>query len=128
MTDRYYAPQLSDAETCELEGSEFHHLARVMRAVVGDRIMLFDGSGRAAEAEIVELAKSRASLRILSHHTETQPAGRTVVLATAIPKADRFRWLVEKATELGVDRLVPLLTTRGVTEPGSNKLDRMRAT
>jgi 16S rRNA (uracil1498-N3)-methyltransferase len=128
MTARYYAPQLSDAETCELEGSEFHHLARVMRAAVGDRIILFDGSGLAAEAEIVELAKTRAALCILSRHTETLPAGCTVVLATAIPKADRFRWLVEKATELGVDRLVPLQTARSVTEPGSNKLDKMRAT
>jgi 16S rRNA (uracil1498-N3)-methyltransferase len=128
MSARYYAPQLSDSETCELDGSEFHHLARVMRAAVGDRILLFDGNGHAAEAEVIELAKARASLRILSHHTETQPTGRTVVLVTAIPKADRFRWLVEKATELGVDRLVPLLTTRSVTEPGSNKLDKMRTT
>jgi 16S rRNA (uracil1498-N3)-methyltransferase len=99
-----------------------------MRATVGDRITLFDGNGHAAEAEIVELAKARVALRILSRHTEAPPAGHTVVLAAAIPKADRFRWLVEKVTELGVDRLVPLQTTRSVTEPGSNKLDKMRAT
>jgi 16S rRNA (uracil1498-N3)-methyltransferase len=127
MTARYYAPQLSDVESCELEGSEFHHLARVMRAGVGDQVVLFDGKGNAAEAQVVELSKSRASLRILnrSHDTEESPV---VVLATAVPKADRFRWLVEKATELGVSRLIPLQTSRSVTEPGETKLDKMRAT
>lgn len=126
MTARYYAPQLSDAETCRLEGSEFHHLAHVMRAGVGDQIVVFDGQGHAAEAQIVELSKSHASLLISRRvrEEETQPA---VIVATAVPKADRFRWLVEKATELGVSRLIPLETARSVAEPGAGKLDKMRA-
>jgi 16S rRNA (uracil1498-N3)-methyltransferase len=128
MTARYYAPQLSDADASELEGSEFHHLTRVMRAGPGDQITLFDGKGGSAEAQIVEVTKSRASLRILNRRNESCRVGPDVVLATTIPKADRFRWLVEKATELGVSRLIPLQTTRSVTEPGSNKLDKMRVT
>ena len=47
-------------------------------------------------------------------------------LATAVPKGDRFDWLVEKATELGVDRLIPIVTERSVVEPGSTKLSRLR--
>jgi 16S rRNA (uracil1498-N3)-methyltransferase len=127
MTARYYAPQLSNAESCELEGSEFHHLARVMRASVGDQVVLFDGQGNAAEAQVVEISNSRASLRILNRSRDPEQAP-VVVLATAVPKADRFRWLVEKATELGVSRLIPLQTARSVTEPGSAKLDKIRAT
>ncbi|MBS0264010.1 MAG: RNA methyltransferase, partial [Planctomycetes bacterium] len=46
----------------------------------------------------------------------------------AVPKGDRFGWLVEKATELGVARLVPLLTERSVVIPGDGKLDKMRRT
>ena len=49
-----------------------------------------------------------------------------VVLATADPKADRLRWLVEKATELGVDRYIPLQTGRSIVAPGAVKLDKMR--
>jgi 16S rRNA (uracil1498-N3)-methyltransferase len=127
MTARYYAPHLSDADSCELEGSEFHHLTRVMRAGPGDQVVLFDGRGNAAECHITGLTKTCASLEILKRHSE-QPDVGPVVLATAIPKAERFRWLVEKATELGVSRLIPLQTRRNVTEPGSNKLDKMRAT
>jgi 16S rRNA (uracil1498-N3)-methyltransferase len=127
MTARYYAPHLSEAETCELEGAEFHHLTHVMRAGAGDLIALFNGKGNSAEAEIVDIARSRATLRILKRSSETGQ-GPIVVLATAVPKGDRFRWLVEKATELGVSRLIPLQTARSVTEPGGTKLDKMRAT
>jgi 16S rRNA (uracil1498-N3)-methyltransferase len=126
MTARYYAPHLSDADTCSLDGSEFHHLAHVMRAGSGDSIELFDGNGNVAEAQIVDLSKTRAALQILKRAHDTE-AGPTVVLATAVPKSERFRWLVEKATELGVSRLIPLQTAHSVTEPGATKLDKMRA-
>jgi 16S rRNA (uracil1498-N3)-methyltransferase len=126
MTARYYAPHLSDAATCELEGSEFHHLAHVMRAGLGDSVVLFDGQGNSAEAQIVELSKSRAALRLANRRSQRED-GPIVVLATAVPKADRFRWLVEKATELGVSRLIPLQTAHSVMEPGATKLDKMRA-
>jgi 16S rRNA (uracil1498-N3)-methyltransferase len=49
-----------------------------------------------------------------------------LTLASAVPKGDRFDWLVEKATELGVERLVPLVTERSVVEPGAAKLARLR--
>ena len=47
-------------------------------------------------------------------------------LATAIPKGDRFDWLVEKATELGVERLIPIITDRSVVDPRDSKLTRLR--
>jgi 16S rRNA (uracil1498-N3)-methyltransferase len=47
-------------------------------------------------------------------------------LASAVPKGDRFDWLVEKATELGIDRLIPIVTERSVVEPGGRKLERLR--
>jgi len=128
MTARFYVPQLSAAESCELTGSEWHHLAHVMRSAIGDRVVLFDGNGHEADAEITTLAKSRASLRILARRTDLPEDESTIVLATAVPKADRFRWLVEKATELGVGRLIPLQTARSVVSPGDVKLDKMRTT
>ena len=48
------------------------------------------------------------------------------MLATAVPKGDRFDWLVEKATELGVERLIPIVTERSVVVPRGSKLDRLR--
>jgi 16S rRNA (uracil1498-N3)-methyltransferase len=126
MADRYFLPQFPDGDLCELAGVEFHHLAHVMRGSPGDRLTVFDGQGAEADAEIVRLSKASASLRLATRRCESHPTRSDIVLATAVPKADRFRWLVEKATELGVDRLIPLQTARSVVAPGAVKLDKMR--
>ena len=126
MADRYFLPQFPEGDLCELAGVEFHHLAHVMRGSPGDRLTVFDGQGAEADAEIVRLSKASASLRLATRRRESHPTRPDIVLATAVPKADRFRWLVEKATELGVDRLIPLQTARSVVAPGAVKLDKMR--
>ncbi len=126
QADRYFLPQLDAQGLCEITGDEHHHLARVMRHEPGDRIVVFDGKGNEADAEIVTINKSRAGLRVAAVRHDAQDLPPRVVLAVAVPKSDRFRWLVEKATELGVERLVPLQTARSVVLPGSLKLEKMR--
>jgi 16S rRNA (uracil1498-N3)-methyltransferase len=126
MADRYFLPQLPVGNLCELRGSEFHHLTHVLRGRPGDRLTVFDGSGTEAEAEIVRLSKTAASLHLGVRRRDSPATDREIVLATAVPKVDRFRWLVEKVTELGVERLIPLQTARSVVSPGALKLDKMR--
>lgn len=126
MADRYFLPQLPHGDRCELTGPEFHHLARVMRGSPGDWLTVFDGQGTEVDAEIVGISKTSASLRLAQRRSESAPTRADVFLATAVPKADRFRWLVEKATELGVARLIPLQTARSIVAPGAVKLDKMR--
>ncbi|HEX4069991.1 MAG TPA: RsmE family RNA methyltransferase [Planctomycetaceae bacterium] len=126
MADRYFLPHLPDGDRCELGGTEFHHLAHVLRGRTGDHLTVFDGSGTEAEAEIVGLSKTAASLRLGVRRRDSPATDLEIVLATAVPKVDRFRWLVEKATELGVGGLIPLQTARSVVSPGALKLDKMR--
>jgi 16S rRNA (uracil1498-N3)-methyltransferase len=126
MADRYFLPHLPEGDQCELQGTEFHHLAHVMRARIGDRLTVFDGLGTEAGAEIVGLSKSGISLRLGVRRRDSLPTEPEIMLATAVPKVERFRWLVEKATELGVARLIPLQTARSVVAPGAIKLDKMR--
>ncbi|MCA9078416.1 MAG: 16S rRNA (uracil(1498)-N(3))-methyltransferase [Planctomycetaceae bacterium] len=124
---RFYVPQSFDADLIELTGEEAAHMLRVLRLTVGDRVSLFDGFGGEAEAEITGTQKRSARLRIrqvLPQSPSPQPA---ITLVTAVPKVDRFRWLVEKATELGVQRLIPVRTEHSVVHPGDGKLEKMRA-
>ncbi len=127
MSDRFYAESEFDEPIVELSKSESHHLAHVLRSNVGDHVTLFNGHGGEATAEIEHVSRQNARLRILDV-TNTPPIKPLITLATAIPKGERFRWLVEKAAELGVDRLVPLVTARSVVKPGAGKLDKMRQT
>lgn len=125
--ERFFLPQplqLATQATVELDGSEAHHLLHVLRAKVGDRVGLFNGQGGEAVAELVNHRKRAAELRILDVWT-TPAESNELILATALPKGDRARWLVEKATELGVTRIIPLRTTRSVVEPGEGKMDKL---
>lgn len=127
--ERFFLPQplqlaTGELATVELDGAEAHHLLHVRRAKVGDRVGLFNGAGDEAIAELIDHRKRSADLRITECWT-TPIEADGLVLATALPKGDRARWLVEKGTELGVSRIIPLRTTRSVVEPGEGKLDKL---
>ena len=127
--ERFFLPQPLQLATVEqaaveLDGSEAHHLLHVLRAKVGDRVGLFNGQGDEAVAELVNHRKRSADLQILDRWT-TPAETDELILATALPKGDRARWLVEKATELGATRIIPLRTARSVVEPGEGKMDKL---
>jgi 16S rRNA (uracil1498-N3)-methyltransferase len=126
VPDRFYCPEPPDQGRLTLLGEEARHLGRVLRLGPGDRVEVFDGRGLTTPAEVVELAKERVELRALGPPRPDREAPFRLTLATAVPKGERFDWLVEKATELGVSRLVPLITERSVVDPRAAKLDRLR--
>lgn len=126
MSDRFFADSDFATDTVELTGSELHHLSHVMRKRAGDVVTVFNGRGKEAEAEIVETSRRSASLRVIAVREIPPDHGRRVTLAVSIPKGDRFRWLAEKATELGVQRIIPLQTERTVVDPRAGKLDKIR--
>lgn len=103
-------------------------MAAVMRAKVGDHITLFDGLGAEFEAEIAVLHKHAVELTIVERREVSRELAFALTLAVALPKGERQKWLVEKATELGVTRIVPLVTERGVAQPVEAALDRLRRT
>jgi 16S rRNA (uracil1498-N3)-methyltransferase len=122
---RFYFPPPLSAGQIALMDSESRHLATVLRGAVGDVVEVFDGEGRVAQATVAALEKRAAIVAVDAVHEEP-PEPQSLTLATAVPKGERFDWLVEKATELGVTRLVPLITERSTVEPRLSKLDRLR--
>jgi 16S rRNA (uracil1498-N3)-methyltransferase len=89
-------------------------------------VEIFDGRGLSYRAKLQRLGKEGVELVALGEPTLQAFPRRRVILATAIPKGERFDWLVEKATELGVSCLIPLLSERSVVDPRGTKLDRLR--
>lgn len=125
MSNRFFCERISETAGAVLDGSEAHHLAHVMRAAVGDSVVLFDGSGREFVAKVRQVGKSRVELDVAAGETIDRELPFPLVLGVALPKGERQKWLVEKAVELGVARIVPLKTQRGVADPGS-ALTRLR--
>ena len=125
--DRFFHPAGFARPDLSLDEAESHHAARVLRKQPGDPLELFDGRGQSALAEITRVKKDRVDVRVVELREPVVRFLPLIRLAVAPPKGDRFRWLVEKATELGVDQLTPLLTERTVVEPGAGKLDKLQA-
>ena len=126
MSERFYCPESPRAGRYRLGPDESRHLVRVCRLGVGDRVEIFDGRGFATAAEIAHTSTEGAELVAIGEPIVSGPSSFTLVLATAIPKAERFDWLVEKATELGVARLIPIVAERSVVVPRGSKLERLR--
>ncbi|MFI5461619.1 MAG: RsmE family RNA methyltransferase [Isosphaerales bacterium] len=126
MSARFYCPDPPVDGRQRLGAGEARHLSRVCRLGLGDVVELFDGRGCATRSEVIAAGDDWVELTAIgSPLPERQPPCR-LTLASAVSKGDRFDWLVEKATELGVERLIPMVADRSVVEPGSTKLSRLR--
>jgi 16S rRNA (uracil1498-N3)-methyltransferase len=127
VAERFFCPELRPGAPIVLTGAEAHHLARVRRVRVGDCVELFDGT---SDSALVAELRETAPARVVAIPTgQTRPGPRTAVeltLGVALPKGERLDWLVEKAVEVGVATLQPLLAERSVVDPRPAKLDRLR--
>jgi len=97
-----------------------------MRYQVGNSIILFDGTGVEYHAVIEDLQKKKLMLRIEQTVAVPREIKTRLVLAVALPKGDRQKFLVEKLVELGVSRLIPLKTSRGVSVANAKVIQRLR--
>lgn len=111
----------------QIHGEEAHHLTRVLRVAPGQKYEISDNAG-VYLAEIETARKDLVSFSILEKLGSPQAAVRLTLVAALI-KFDRFEWLVEKATELGVEAIVPFAAARsekGLDRGAGKRLERWR--
>lgn len=106
---RFYLPPAAWQSTAQLEEEESRHCAQVLRLGSGDAITVFDGCGRSARATIRQVTKHAVSLEI-GEVTQDPAPSPAITLAQAVPKGKTIEWIIEKAVELGVSQIVPLVT------------------
>lgn len=110
---RIYTPQaLTAGLSISLEEQASIHLGRVLRMQVGQKVELFNGQSTSYIATIAELAKKQLILTIENPIAAIKPSPLTTEIALAVSKGDKMDWIVQKATELGVNRIIPLISTR----------------
>jgi len=126
MSQRFFVEPPIQGDVAELQGTEAQHALKVMRCRVGDQVTLFDNSGAEFVGQISTIDRSSVRLRVLERRAVDRELARGLTIGAALPKGDRQRWLVEKAVELGVAELVPLVTERGVAQPRDKALERLR--
>jgi len=102
---------------------ELHHLLHVLRVKVGDPLDCFDAHGHSYLGRVVRCTRTALVLAIQEERTEAPPS-RRLTLVQALIRPERFAWVVQKATELGVERLVPLVTARTTVRPAPARAER----
>ena len=123
---RFFLPP-SEWSSATLTGDEAKHFAQVLRGRAGDTVTVFDGEGRRADAEVLRVSKHEVSLKLQEASVPTPPLP-AITLAQAIPKGKNMDLIVQKAVELGVARIQPLVTKNTIVHPGEGKSDKWRRT
>jgi 16S rRNA (uracil1498-N3)-methyltransferase len=123
MAPRIYLPHLHPGNVA-LSPDQAHHIRDVLRLRPGDTVDVFDAAGATAEANLTTVTAKSVTAQV--GPVRQAPAGwQSLTLAVALPKGPRADWMIEKLSELGVARLIPLLTERSVAQAaGKSKTER----
>jgi 16S rRNA (uracil1498-N3)-methyltransferase len=112
---------LQSGSVVELPRETGAHLAKVLRARSGDEVVLFNGDGREFTGAIEKVHGSRVSASIGAARSIDRESPFQLTLVQCVPRGDRMDFIVQKATELGVVRIVPVLSRRSVVRLDENQ-------
>ncbi|MGB7344970.1 MAG: RsmE family RNA methyltransferase [Pirellulaceae bacterium] len=127
MTRRYFLPAIPTVgSVATLDPSESLHAIKVMRVQLGDSVELFDGKGGQAAATVVSITRKECSCCVESFRTKNREPNRELTFAIALPKPDRCREMIERLTELGVKRIVPIDASRTQRGPSTSLIEKLR--
>jgi 16S rRNA (uracil1498-N3)-methyltransferase len=112
---RFYLPANAWQNTAPLGEEESRHCAQVLRHGVGDAITVFDGCGRSATARILQIHKNAVVIE-MGETVVKEPLRSSITLVQSVPKGKTMEWIIEKAVEMGVARIVPLVTRNTVVK------------
>ena len=121
---RFFTPQTLciDAELALDAGAARH--VQVLRMQPGSALTLFNGQGGEYAAQVTHMGRSEVRVQVLTHDAVEREAGRAVHIVIGMPANERMEWLVEKATELGVASIQPLMTERTVLRLSGERAEK----
>ncbi len=112
---RFYIPHPRiENGLLRIEGNEVKHIRKVLRLKTGDEIVVFDGLGKEFEGTIVEEGRSSVLVKIQRMFSPRRDSPLEVTLAQSLLKGEKMDYLIQKATELGVEEIVPFRSSRSV--------------
>src|SRR5574340_72304 len=111
----FITPAQVNGTTITVTDEDVRHIAAVLRMKTGAQLLLCDGRGTEYRSRIAEMGKAEIKAEVLSSE-QRGPRGPRIILGQGIAKADKMDWISQKATELGVSAIVPLVTERTIVK------------
>jgi len=123
-TPCFYYPELTDQDSrIELSSSESTHLSKSRRLKIGHAVNVINGQGLVAAAQVVAVENRRVEVQC-TDIIQYRPRASRITIATAIPKGDRSKVMIDMLTQLGVSRIIPMHCERSVTPFRANQQDK----
>lgn len=125
MLPRFYSPdEISVGQVIELSAGTAHHASRVLRLEEGAEVVLFNGRGGEFRSVIVRSGRSAATVAVEQYQPAERESSLSITLAQAVCTSEKMDWIVQKAVELGVDRIEPLVTARSIVRLSGERRER----
>jgi 16S rRNA (uracil1498-N3)-methyltransferase len=124
LTRVYVGTPVTPGKPLVVEGTAANHITRVLRLRSGEALTVFDGSGGEFGARIEEFRKESVILSVEEHRKVERESPLSLTLAQGISRGERMDWIIQKATELGVSRIVPVSTKRSVVRLDERQAER----
>lgn len=125
---RVHVPEpLTPGHRHAIEGDAANHIMRVLRLRPGDPLTLFDGGGGEYDARVEGFRKGAVIVEVGDRSPTAVESPLSLTLAQGVSRGERMDWVVQKATELGVTRIIPIMTERSVVKLDAKQAERKRA-
>jgi 16S rRNA (uracil1498-N3)-methyltransferase len=122
MTRVHVDEPLTSAVQQVIRGPAANHISRVLRLRIGDELILFDGRGGEYEARIEEFRKDAVLVTVNEHRAVERESPLAITLAQGVSRGERMDWVIQKATELGVRWITPILSERTVVRMDAKQM------
>ncbi|MBU6467789.1 MAG: 16S rRNA (uracil(1498)-N(3))-methyltransferase [Betaproteobacteria bacterium] len=120
----YCATPIPPLPRWSLPDTVFHHAVRVLRLTVDDEMTLFDGSVYDYHVRIVSVTKHAAEVMLLGQSQESRESVLNLSLAQSLLNHDKMDWVIQKAVELGVKNIIPIITERSIVKLTQDKVQQ----
>ena len=122
---RFHVDQIDNSKShLEIAGEKSHYVTRVLRLQTGDRMILFDGSGSEWKAKIIDTKRNRLLLELEERATPDRESPINLTLIQSISRSQRMDLVMQKSTELGVTRIVPVFSTNTIVKMKEDKIEK----
>ena len=122
---RFHVDQIDKSKShLEIAGEQSHYVTRVLRLQKGDRMILFDGSGSEWKAKIIDTKRNRLLLELEERATPDRESPINLTLIQSISRSQRMDLVMQKSTELGVTRIVPVFSTNTIVKMNKDKIEK----
>ena len=122
---RFYHPNtININESLFMDNPSSHHALRVMRVKINDQIILFNGDGSDYQGKVINLKKNQIEVLIISKKVINHESHLKITLLQALTSNDKMDWIIQKATELGISEIQPVICDRSIIKIKDNKTEK----